>query len=44
MKEPIKSQRALKNRKKKFIWKLFKGLLVMLKFFDLLDSYFDKDS
>lgn len=44
MKEPIKPQRALKNRKKKLIWKIFKGLLAVLKFFDLIYSYFDRDS
>lgn len=44
MNKPIKSQRTLKNRKKKIIWKIFKGLLVLLKILDFIQRFFDEDS
>lgn len=44
MNKPIKSQRALKNRTKKIIWKIFKGLLVLLKILDFIQRFFDEDS
>lgn len=43
MKKPIKSRRVLKNRTK-ILWKFFKVLILVFKFFDFIIRFFDNDS